>query len=361
MKTILVVDASVGLCDFVKYTLFQEGVSIIGATSEEGALLVLKDQPVDLILLDTAICLEGGIYEVLMLDSKTKTIPIIFMTTPQDLSQEEGLLLLNGQDYVLKPLQKFDLIFRVKRYLQVPLVTVLTVTPSLELQEQLLQTLIPQGFQIITASKKETVLPLLTLHNPQLVMIDAAFSENLLQEVIKTSKQHESGGKIVLLMGVEDMVTAKGELLPQVDDYVMKPLVAKDLILRAKRLGSQMKPLQSSKAVVGDGAIQEAKEKLLQQIQVSLHHEIRSPLTSILIGSQALHKKFEEGSPERQVVNGIENCSRRIKDIMDSLGNMKELVEEEYAYGVKMISFSKSTTSEQKPAFVQNPFLAKQA
>lgn len=360
MRTILVVDSSAALCDFVKYSLFQEGFSILGATSEEEALAILKNKPVDLLLLDTAICLEGGLYQVLALDPKTSSIPIVFLTTTQDLSQEESLLLLNGQDYLMKPLQKFDLIFRIKRYLQVPLMTLLSINTSTLLQEQLSEILMPQGFQVITTTRKETILPLVQAHKPHIVVLDSGFSSGTLKEMIKLVKQNETISRLIMLMGLDDMIGAKGDLLPEVDDYVMKPLVVKDLVLRIKRMGAQMKPLQSSKSVVSDSAIQEAKEKLLQQIQVSLHHEIRSPLTSILIGSQALHKKFEEGSPERQVINGIETCSRRIKDIMDSLGNMKELVEEDYAYGVKMISFSKST-SVAKPAFVENPFMVKQA
>ena len=80
---------------------------------------------------------------------------------------------------------------------------------------------------------------------------------------------------------------------------------------------------------------------------MALHHEIRNPLTSILIGSQALTHQFKDGSPEKAVLNGIETCSRRIKEVMDSLGNLKQFVVDDYVDGIEMINLSKSTAASQ--------------
>ncbi|MCP4049103.1 MAG: hypothetical protein GY730_00120 [bacterium] len=84
------------------------------------------------------------------------------------------------------------------------------------------------------------------------------------------------------------------------------------------------------------------KEKLPEQINVTLHHEISSPLTSIMIGSQALSEWFADGSDEKHVISHIKDCSKRIKETMGSSGNLKNIIIDEYLDGIKMVNLSKS-------------------
>ncbi len=356
MTAILVVDSSPCYSDQIKAALFQEGFSIFEAYTGEAVRTALKEHSIDLVLLDVGFCLEDSLFSDMRQAIVSCSIPILYIASSSELSQEASLLLLSGQDYILRPFYKFDLLFRVKKLLKVPMTKIVVLTASYELQEALVKSLASQGFLVLRASKKEEGIALIESAFPSVVVFDAALSEGFLNESLAVLSERYTHIKRVLAISLDDLSGSKGVFLERVDDYILKPLVSHDIQLRFKRLlrmGPSM-PLSHSKIQLTDPIIQEEKEKLIDQVQVALNHDIRNPLTSILIGSQALHKHFSEGSPEKQVLTGIETCSRRIKEVLDSLGNMRQFVEEDYVYGVKMINFQKST-QEIPSTFVLNP------
>ena len=68
------------------------------------------------------------------------------------------------------------------------------------------------------------------------------------------------------------------------------------------------------------------KEKLVTKLQKSLQMDLRNPLTSVLIGSQALGRRFDEGSPEKSIIKELEYSIKKIKQIIDTFGAEEEAV-----------------------------------
>ena len=119
MKTILAVDDTPSNLDILIDLLSE--YDVIDATSGEEALEIVKDEKIDLILLDIMMPEMDG-YEVckrLKSDEKTKDIPIIFITGKTD---EESIIKAyeyGGSDYVTKPFLPLELKARVKKELQI--------------------------------------------------------------------------------------------------------------------------------------------------------------------------------------------------------------------------------------------------
>lgn len=115
MKTILVVEDDMDIHNLIKEVLEQENYNIIDAYSGTEALILLKNQRVDLILLD--LMLPGLNGEEIV--KEVKNIPIIVISAK--ISQEDKInVLLNGaNDYIVKPFDKNELLARVKVQLRI--------------------------------------------------------------------------------------------------------------------------------------------------------------------------------------------------------------------------------------------------
>ena len=118
MKTILTVDDTVENLDILAGLL--EDYDVIDATGGEEALAIVKEEHVDLILLDIMMPEMDG-FEVcarLKADPKTRDIPVIFITAINDEDQIEKAYNIGGSDYVTKPFRPKELLARIRRELK---------------------------------------------------------------------------------------------------------------------------------------------------------------------------------------------------------------------------------------------------
>jgi diguanylate cyclase (GGDEF)-like protein len=117
-KTILVVDDTIANLDILVGLLSE--YDVIDTASGREALDIVKEEKVDLILLDIMMPDIDG-YEVcqkLKSNANTKDIPVIFITAKTDEESIEKAYSIGGSDYVTKPFRPKELLARVKRELQ---------------------------------------------------------------------------------------------------------------------------------------------------------------------------------------------------------------------------------------------------
>jgi len=118
-RTILAVDDTVENLDVLVELLSE--YDVIDAISGEDALQIVKEERVDLILLDIMMPKMDG-FEVckrLKSDPKTQNIPIIFITAKTDEESIEKAYDIGGSDYITKPFLPKELLARVKKELQI--------------------------------------------------------------------------------------------------------------------------------------------------------------------------------------------------------------------------------------------------
>ena len=133
----------------------------------------------------------------------------------------------------------------------------------------------------------------------------------------------------------------------------MAPFEADALLLRIKRILKKKLPPRQQKSHPkktnnGDKPSSQNGNTpvLMSHVNVTLNHEIRSPLTSILIGAQVLKKKSEEDSQAYQIAKEIEDASRRIQTTLDDFSQVKNVVIDDYINGIKMLNLKRSRQSE---------------
>ena len=118
-KTILIVDDTISNLDILGELL--KNYDVIDSTNGVDALEIVKDEKVDLILLDIIMPNMDG-YEVctkLKSDPNTKDIPIIFLTAKTDEDSIEKAYKVGGIDYISKPFKPMELLSRIETQLNI--------------------------------------------------------------------------------------------------------------------------------------------------------------------------------------------------------------------------------------------------
>jgi signal transduction histidine kinase len=113
---ILVVDDEPKIRQFLKGALEMHAYQVLTASDGEQALAILKDEPVDLILLDLMMPGIDG-YEVnrlLKADPKMREIPVIIVTAKGNRQDREAGLQHAAYNYVAKPFDLEDLLARIR-------------------------------------------------------------------------------------------------------------------------------------------------------------------------------------------------------------------------------------------------------
>lgn len=126
MQTILIIDDDAAIGDLEQEVLEREGYAVQRAYSGTEALLLLKEQRPDLVLLDLMLPGLSG-EEVL---SRIQDIPVIVVSARTAVQDKVGLLLGGAADYLTKPFDTKELLARVavrlREYSRSPLSAVYT-------------------------------------------------------------------------------------------------------------------------------------------------------------------------------------------------------------------------------------------
>lgn len=109
---ILVVDDDVYIQQLVSIHLSREGYQVYKANHAEEALALLEEKTVDLAIVDVMMPGMDG-FELTKVLSEDLTIPVILLTAKGQLSDKERGFLAGSEDYIVKPFEVKELLYRV--------------------------------------------------------------------------------------------------------------------------------------------------------------------------------------------------------------------------------------------------------
>jgi DNA-binding response OmpR family regulator len=113
MKTLLIADDDVHIRTLLKHVLTREGFLVLEAGDGREAMEKMKDNTVDLAVIDIMMPYVDGL-EVCQYIRDSYDIPIILLTALQQLSDKEQGYMRGTDDYVTKPFEPEELIYRIK-------------------------------------------------------------------------------------------------------------------------------------------------------------------------------------------------------------------------------------------------------
>ncbi|MFC0777262.1 response regulator transcription factor [Flavobacterium sp. HJSW_4] len=111
---ILIVEDEVGIVQFLKQGLQEEGYQITTAADGSKGFEVIQDQKFDLILLDWMLPKINGLDLCKAIRVKDQTTPIIFLTAKDTVQETIEGLKAGANDYIKKPFSFEELVERIK-------------------------------------------------------------------------------------------------------------------------------------------------------------------------------------------------------------------------------------------------------
>ena len=116
---ILIVDDDPHAVEILTRMLSREGYGCVSASGGAAALQTLREQPVDVILLDVMMPQMDGLQvcERLRDDENLRQIPVILLTAKDDMETRSRGMLLGVSEYLTKPINKRELFMRIEAQL----------------------------------------------------------------------------------------------------------------------------------------------------------------------------------------------------------------------------------------------------
>ena len=192
METILIIDDDAAIGNLEQEVLEQAGYGVLRAYSGTEALLLLKEQRPDLVLLDLMLPGLSG-EEVL---PQIRDIPVIVVSAKADIDAKVDALLGGAADYVTKPFALRELLARVAVQLRGP---VQGEKSCLIFQDLVLDPTahaVTAGGQPVKLTKTEYAILHLLLENPRQVLAKSVILDRIGQETPdgteRSLKQHMS-------------------------------------------------------------------------------------------------------------------------------------------------------------------------
>ena len=119
-KEILIVDDKIENIELLNSFLKKEGYKLRNATNGKTALLSVKAQQPDLIILDINMPNMNGfeVCKALKADKSTAHIPVMFISALNDLQSKIEAFHVGGLDYIIKPFSSEEVLARVRIHLE---------------------------------------------------------------------------------------------------------------------------------------------------------------------------------------------------------------------------------------------------
>lgn len=114
---IVIVEDDTDLLELLEYKLSKEGFDVIGLLNTKRLRQTLKEEPVDMIIMDRNLPdVEGSEFIAMLRDQGLKT-PVIFLSAKDSPKNVQEGFLSGGDDYVTKPFEMQELVLRIRAVL----------------------------------------------------------------------------------------------------------------------------------------------------------------------------------------------------------------------------------------------------
>lgn len=229
-QLVLIADDNPVNLDVLCTALSREQLDLAVAGDGQMVLELVHNDPPDLILLDVQMPLMDGFEACrrLKADESTKDIPVIFMTSHNELDYRVHGLSLGAVDYISKPFEEAELLARVRTQLALRRLTSTLQQQNLHLSEQIRE-------RTAAEAAREALTEQLIRRTEALHQANAQLAAELARREHAEAAQAELQ-RAVLRAERERLFELSTPLIPITDTIVVMPLIGKVDAERAVRI-----------------------------------------------------------------------------------------------------------------------------
>ena len=322
---LLIIESSNPTINMIRWTL-PNHYSLIIAKNQNEIDQAFKQSIPDIIIANIALFNpEVPAYSSFTNHPNSENINLLYLAEKDHLQQYATHLKDPSIDYILKPIMHHEIKLRLNKYFNqsrtIILGVGLTQNDSDELNPQLNESgmtieNIPTETFFSQSIPDEVSCVLFNIDAIEKVYFNqaASISQRLSSKHIPT---------IGLISSSESSVETN-PIFQIMQDFIVAPIDEIDLKTRIDRLlESAIKPNPPSQN--NTPTLSHTSGTFLETIQRTMNHEIKNPLTSIVLSSQTLKTKLTGLSEnERKLIDEIERAAHRIKLVVDNIKTVHE-------------------------------------
>ncbi|NDC83552.1 response regulator [bacterium] len=345
MKSVLVVDSAESVVQLVNWGA-KERFKVFDTNSVREAVLYLGVQHFDIIIIDASVSVEF----VRQISGLGRFPNIIVMVAADQTALVNSLLGHPHIEFLFKPFDEASLTIRLERHNYRNIGHILAFDFSSHLDKKLQRYLQRKGFSLSMCPSDKHVEQVISQVQPTCILLD--WNLPILNRTKLLKKIERFSLPIVLIANSTRMNELSADILQDFNDIVVAPVVPDELVFRLAAvhiensdtiLNSVPRDLPTSELNLPESNRDFPEKDVLSKLYVTLNHEIRSPLTSIIIGAQALLMRME-GGDNHHVLSEVVESAKKIRDTLDTLGVSRSIKVEEYVQGTQMARFEAPST-----------------
>jgi CheY-like chemotaxis protein len=171
-----------------------------------------------------------------------------------------------------------------------------------------------------------------------IVLLDHQLPDTSGLDVLEAIKGRPAPPAVILITAHGNESLAASALRRGADDYLAKDAALADLLPQILERVRRTRELRKALAAAERELLRAERLAAIGEMTVTLHHEINNPLMAafadvelLLLGADA------PAEQRRQGLENIKEALRRIRDIVQRIGELREARSKEYLHGVRML------------------------
>ena len=181
-----------------------------------------------------------------------------------------------------------------------------------------------------------------SLDDIDIVLLDQQLPDTSGLDVLEAIRTRPAAPAVVLVTGHGNESLVASALRRGADDYLAKDAALTELLPQILERVRRTRELKKALAAAEEELVRAERLAAVGEMTVTLHHEINNPLMAAFADVELLlTDPAASAEVVRQGLEDIQQALRRIRDIVQRIGQLREIRSKDYLRGLRMVDLER--------------------